>query len=70
VEVLPIDSSHATVAVTHVFAEANIRDDDELGRLCFDRAHCLLDDALFGVGAAGCFIFFARNSEEQDSLQA
>ena len=40
------------------------------GNRFFDRAHRLLDDAVFRVGAARLFIFLRRNAEEQHRLQS
>ena len=67
---LAIDARDAAMAVAHVFAQANIRDHDQLGASGFDRADGLLHDAVFRVSAAGLFVFVARNAEEQHGLQA
>ena len=58
------------MAVAHVFAETNIGDHDQLGTLRFDRAHGLLNDAVFRVGAAAPARPFRRNAKEQHRLQA
>ena len=58
------------MSVAHVFAETNIRHDDEARTLRLDRSHCLLHDAILGVRSAGRLVFLARNSEKQNSLQS
>ena len=65
-----VGHQHAAVAVAHVFAEADVGDDDELGPALLEAAHGLLHNAVLGVGRAGFFIFFSRNAEEQHGHQA
>ena len=64
-----VDPGHATMAMAHVFAQANVGHDNELAAARFDRADGFLDDAVFGVGATGLFVFLPRNSKEQDRLK-
>ena len=65
-----VDPGHAAVAVAHVFAKADIGDDEQLGAFGLDRADGLLHDAVFGVGAGSGFVLFVRDAEEEDGLQA
>ncbi len=55
--------------VAHVFAQANVRHDDEVPALLFYCTHRLLNHAVLGVRAAGGFVLLARNPEEQYGLQ-
>ena len=48
---IAVHPGDAAVAVAHVFAEANIGDDEQLGAFGFDRADGLLHDAVIGIGA-------------------
>jgi hypothetical protein len=57
---------YAAVAVFHVFAEADVGDDEEVGQFLFEQAHGLLDNAVDGVGAGGFGVFFVGNAKEQN----
>ncbi len=46
-EMLAVDPGHAAMAMAHVFAQANIRDYDQLRASGLDRANGLLHDAVF-----------------------
>ncbi len=70
VEMVAVDPSYAAVAVAHVFAQADIGDDEELGTFGLDCADRMLHDAIFGVSAGGGFILFVRDAEKKDGLQA
>src|SRR5947209_17656594 len=65
-----IGPSDAAMAVTHVFAKANIGHDNQFRAARLDRSNRFLDNSSFGVGAGGPVVFLARNSKEQDSLQS
>jgi len=67
---IAVDPRNAAMSVAHVFAEANIRHDDEPGALRLNRSDRLLNDAVFSVRSAGRLVFLARNSKEQDGLQS
>jgi hypothetical protein len=58
------------MAMAHVFAQAHIRDHDQLGTTGLDRTNGLLHDPAFRVGEGCLLVFFFRNAEEQDGLQS
>ena len=66
---IAVDSGHAAMAVTHVFAKADVGDDDKVRGLLLDRADGVLHDALFGIRSAGLLVFFLRDTEKQNRLQ-
>ena len=68
-EVLAIHPCDAAVAMAHVFAETNIRDNDQLGASRFDRSDGLLHDPVFRIRRCCLLVFSLRNAEEQDGLQ-
>lgn len=65
-----IHPGNAAMAMTHVFAQANICDHDQLGAPGFDRTDRLLHDAVFRVGRTGQFVLVLRNTKEQNGLKA
>ena len=65
-----VNPGHAAMAVAHVFAEANVRDDEQLRTFGLDRADGLLHHAILGVGAGGLLVLFVRDTEEEDGLQS
>jgi hypothetical protein len=68
-EMLLIRACDATVAVTHIFAQTDVGDYDQLGTSGFDRADGLLHDTVFRIRRCCLLIFLLRNAEEQDGLQ-
>src|SRR5207247_5412598 len=66
---ITVDARNATMAMAHVFAEADVSDREQLRTFRLDRSQRLLNDPVFRVSAAGLLIFMLRNSEKQDSLQ-
>ena len=60
----------AAMAVLHVFAQADIGDDEQLGQLLLQQPHGLLDDAVGGVGAGGFGVFAVGNAEQQHGRHA
>jgi hypothetical protein len=69
-KVFAIGPRDAAVPMAHVFAQADIRHYDQPGTPRFNGMNRLLNDAGLGVGPAGVLIFFARDAEEQNSLQS
>src|ERR1022692_1472416 len=69
-EMLAIHTCDAAVAMAHVFAQANIRDHDQLGASGFDRSDGLLHDAVFRIRGCCLLVFLLRNAEEQYGLQS
>lgn len=61
---------NAAVAVAHVFAEADVGNDEEIGEFLFEEADGLLDDAIFGVGPGGFGVFGFGDAEEEDGADA
>jgi hypothetical protein len=60
----------AAMTVAHVFAEANVGNDEEFRQRFFQRANCLLNDAVAGVSAGGLFVFGFRNAEKNYGAHA
>ena len=60
----------AAMAVRHVFAKADIGDDQQLRQFSFQGAHRLLHDAVGGVRAGGAVVFNVGNAEEQHCRDA
>ena len=58
------------MSVRHVFAEANIAHDDELGDFALDGAGGLLHDSVFRPGAGGDFVLGFGQAEEDDGGNA
>src|ERR1035441_8658651 len=54
------------MAVLHIFAQANVSDNQQLGQFLLEQAHGLLDDAIGGIGAGSFGIFAMWNTEEQN----
>jgi hypothetical protein len=54
------------MAVLHIFAQANVSDNQQLGQFLLEQAHGLLDDAIGGIGAGSFGIFAIWNTEEQN----
>ncbi len=69
VEMVAVDPRDAAMAVAHVFAEADIRNDEQLGTFGLDRTNRFLHDAILGVGAGCLLVLFVRDAEEDDGLQ-
>src|SRR6185312_11471673 len=63
-------ADNAAVAVFHVFAEADVGDDEQFGQFLFEQADGLLGDAVGGISAGGFGVFFVRNAEEQNGGHA
>ena len=55
---------YSAVAVRHVFAEADIRDDEQFRERAFQFANGPLDNAVSRVGAGGPGILRIRNAKE------
>ena len=58
------------MSVRHVFAQANVCDDQERWQLLFQQADRLLDDSIFRKGAGGFGVLLVRNAKQQDSRDA
>jgi hypothetical protein len=69
VKMIAINSGDTTMAVAHIFAEANVGDRDQFRTFRFDCSERFLNHSVFCVSAAGLLILVLRNSEEQDCLQ-
>ena len=65
-----IDTRNTAMAVTHVFAETNVGDRDQIRAFLFDRAQRFLNHAALGISAARLFVFIVGNSEKQNGLEA
>ena len=61
---------NAAMPVRHVFAEADIRDDEQRGQFLFQQPHGLLHDAVLRVSAGSLVILFVGNAEEQNGWHA
>ena len=61
---------HAAMSVRHVFAEANIPNNDEFGDFALDGAGGLLHDSVFRPGAGGDLVFGFRQPEKNDGWNA
>ena len=69
VEMVAIHPGDAAVPVAHVFAEANVGDDEQVGTFRLDRADCLLHDAILRIGAGSALVLFVRQAEKEDSAE-
>ena len=58
------------MAVLHVFAQADVRDDQQFRQFLFQQPHGLLDDAVFGVSAGSLRVLFVGNAEQQNGGNA
>ena len=58
------------MAVAHIFAQAHVGDDVELGPAVLDQAHGLLHDAVFGVCAGGFFVFGFGYAKQDEGFKA
>ena len=61
---------HAAMAVLHVFAQADVRDDQQRRQFLFQQPRRLLDNAIFRVSAGSLRILFVGNAEQQDGGNA
>ncbi len=68
-EMIPVDAGYSTVAVAHVFAQADIGDGNERRTFRFDGSQRFLHNAVFGISGAGLFVFLFGNPEKKDGLQ-
>ena len=64
-----VNSGDTTMAVAHVFAEANVGDRDQFRTFRFDCSERFLNHSVFCVSATCLLIFACWNSEKQDRLQ-
>jgi hypothetical protein len=55
----------AAMPVAHVFAQADIGDDQQAGQFFLQQPDGLLDDAVARIGAGGPFILARGNAEQQ-----
>ena len=53
----------STMSVLHVFAQANVRNDDQRRQFFFQQSHGLLDDSIFGESAGSLRVFFIGNAK-------
>ena len=58
--------TNAAMAVLHVFAQANVGDDQQRRQFLFQQPHGLLDDAVLRVSAGSLGVLFVGNAEKQD----
>ena len=58
------------MAVAHVLTEAHIGDDKKAGETFLQGPAGLLNNAVFGIGAAGLFILGTRDTEKDDIPEA
>src|SRR5207245_5677016 len=68
-KMVAVNSGDTTMAVAHVFAEANVCDRDQLRTFRFDCSERFLNHSVFCVSATCLLIFACWNSEKQDRLQ-
>ena len=55
----------AAMPVAHVFAQANIRDDEQIGQFFFEKADGLLNDSILRISTGRAFVFAIWNAEQQ-----
>ena len=55
---------HTTVAVVGVLAQADVRDDDQVGQVLFDLTYCLRNNAVVQVGIGPFRILMLGNPEQ------
>ncbi len=60
----------AAMAVRHVFAQADVGDDQQFRQFLFEQAHGLLDDAVGGISAGGLGVLGIRDAEQQNGGHA
>lgn len=65
-----IAMNNAAVAVLHVFAQADIGDDQQRWELLLQQPDGLLDDAIARRGSAGFQIFLVGDAEQQHRRHA
>ena len=58
------------MAMAHVFAEADVGNDQQFGQFLFQEPNGFLDDAVSGVGAGGFLVFLVGDAEEKDGGHA
>ena len=63
-------SDNAAMAVLHVFAQADVGDDQQRRQFLFQQPHGLLDNAVFRVSAGGLRVLFVGNAKEQNRRHA
>jgi len=68
-KMVTVDSGDTTMAVAHIFAQANVGDHDQLRTFRFDRSQRLLNNSVFCVSAARFLILTRWDAEKQDRLQ-
>jgi hypothetical protein len=68
-KMVAVNSGDTTMAVAHVFAEANVSDRDQFRTSGFDCSERFLNHSVFCVSAARLLIFLRWDSEKQDCLQ-
>ena len=69
-EMVAVHPGHAAMAVAHVFAKADIGDDDQLGALRLDRADRLLHDAVLRVSRRRLLVLLLRECQRAGRLAA
>lgn len=62
---LAVAAGHAAMPVAGVFAQTNISNYGQIGRLLFDLADRVLDHSILGIRPTGLFVFRLRNSKEK-----
>jgi len=58
------------VSVGHVFAQADVGEDEQIGVVCLQGADRLLHDAFISVGTGSLVVFRLGQAEQQDGGQA
>ena len=58
------------MTVLHVFAQANVGDDEQRRHFFFQQPDGLLDDAIFRISTGSLRVFFVGNAKKQDCRDA